>query len=107
DEKSTNQKRLADIEAPDEGRVMHKKDLTIGFLDQHGGLESKRTILEEMKHVFAPVLANEKQVRAIEQKMALESSTDDASFQETLKEYTRLQEAFERQNGYGYRSEIK
>src|SRR5699024_12714760 len=49
----------------------------------------------------------EKQLRAIEQKMALESSTDDASFQETLKEYTRLQEAFERQNGYGYRSGIK
>ena len=52
---------------------MRKKDLTIGFLDQHGGLESKRTIWEEMKHVFAPVLAIEKQLRAIEQKMALES----------------------------------
>ena len=105
--KSTLLKILADIEAPDEGRVMRKKDLTIGFLDQHGGLESKRTIWEEMKHVFAPVLAIEKQLRAIEQKMALKSSTDDAAFQETLKEYTRLQEAFERQNGYGYRSEIK
>ena len=105
--KSTLLKILADIESPDEGRVMRKKDLTIGFLDQHGGLESNRTIWEEMKHIFSPVLAIEEQLRAVEQKMATESSTDKSSFEETLKEYTRLQEAFEQKNGYGYRSEIK
>ena len=105
--KSTLLKILANIEAPDEGRVMRKKDLTIGFLDQHGGLESNRTIWEEMKHIFAPVLEIEKRLRAVEQKMATEDSSDEASFQELLKEYTRLQETFEQQNGYGYRSEIK
>lgn len=105
--KSTLLKILANIEAPDEGRVMRKKDLTIGFLDQHGGLESNRTIWEEMKHIFAPVLEIEKRLRAVEQKMATEDSSNEASFQELLKEYTRLQETFEQQNGYGYRSEIK
>ena len=105
--KSTLLKILADIEAPDEGRVMRKKDLTVGFLDQHGGLESSRTIWEEMQHIFAPVLAIEKQLRQVEQKMATEDSTDEDSFQDLLDEYTRLQEAFEQKNGYGYRSEIK
>src|SRR5699024_12045066 len=94
--KSTLLKILANIEAPDEGRVMRKKDLTIGFLDQHGGLESNRTIWEEMKHIFAPVLEIEKRLRAVEQKMATEDSSDEASFQELLKEYTRLQETFRR-----------
>src|SRR5699024_7554987 len=68
--KSTLLKIIADIEAPDEGRVMQKKDLTVGFLDQHGGLESARTIWEEMQDIFTPVLAIEKQLRMIEQKMA-------------------------------------
>src|SRR5690625_2694120 len=69
--KSTLLKILADIESPDEGRVMRKKDLTIGFLEQHGGLESERTIWEEMLDIFKPVLAIEEQLRKIEQKMAV------------------------------------
>lgn len=105
--KSTLLKIIADIEAPDEGRVMQKKDLTVGFLDQHGGLESARTIWEEMQDIFTPVLAIEKQLRMIEQKMASDAYSDDMAFQDLLKEYTRLQEEFERRNGYGYRSEIK
>jgi len=105
--KSTLLKIIADIEAPDEGRVMRRKDLTIGFLDQHGGLESTRTIWEEMRDIFTPVLAIEKQLRTTEQKMADDVHSDEIAFQELLKEYTRLQEEFERRNGYGYRSEIK
>lgn len=105
--KSTLLKIIADIEAPDEGRVMRRKDLTVGFLDQHGGLESTRTIWEEMRDIFTPVLAIEKQLRTIEQKMADDDHSDEIAFQELLKEYTRLQEEFERRNGYGYRSEIK
>jgi len=105
--KSTLLKILADIESPDEGRVMRKKDLTIGFLEQHGGLESERTIWEEMLDIFKPVLAIEEQLRKIEQKMAVADQQDQPHFQELLKEYNRLQEDFERGNGYGYRSEIK
>lgn len=105
--KSTLLKIIADIEAPDEGRVMRKKNLTVGFLDQHGGLESSRTIWEEMVDIFKPVLIIEKQLRNLEQKMADFDHSDQNAFQEILKEYNYLQEEFERQNGYGYRSEIK
>src|SRR5699024_5696538 len=86
---------------------MQKKDLTVGFLDQHGGLESTRTIWEEMQDIFTPVLAIEKQLRVIEQKMASDAYSDDIAFQDLLKEYTLLQEEFERRNGYGYSSENK
>ena len=105
--KSTLLKILADIESPDEGRVMRKKNLTTGFLDQHGGLESSRTIWEEMVEIFRPVLNIEKQLRQIEIKMADADHSDQNAFQEILNEYNKLQEEFERRNGYGYRSEIK
>ncbi len=100
--KSTLLKIIADIEAPDEGRVIRKKDLTIGFLDQHGGLESKRSIWAEMQEVFKPVLEIEQKMRRLEAKMA-----NDGQDKELLIEYNRLQEAFDRRNGYGYKSEIK
>lgn len=105
--KSTLLKILADIEAPDEGRVMQKKDITIGFLDQHGGLESERTIWDEMLDIFTPVLEIEKKMRTLEEQMATADSSDEHHFDKLLSEYNQLQVAFERGNGYGYESEIK
>ena len=62
--------KFVEIEAPDEGRVMSKKDLTVGFLDQHGGLESDRSIWEEMREIFKPVLIIEKKMRTLENRLA-------------------------------------
>lgn len=105
--KSTLLKILADIETPDDGRVMRKKDLTTGFLDQHGGLESTRTIWEEMLEIFKPVLAIEKKLRTLEHEMGEADPSDLLAFEELMREYNQLQEEFERRNGYGYESEMK
>ena len=105
--KSTLLKILAEIEAPDEGRVMARKDLTIGFLDQHGGLESDFTIWEEMLQVFKHLLVIEKEMRFAEEKMANAKNLDAEAEEALLDDYHRLQERFERQNGYGYESEMK
>lgn len=105
--KSTLLKIIADIETPDEGRIMRKKGLTTGFLDQHGGLNSTNSIWKEMVEIFKPVLQMEKRLREIELEMAEITPSDQAIFSELSKEYTKLQEDFERGNGYGYRSEIK
>lgn len=105
--KSTLLKILADVESPDEGRVMRKKDLTVGFLTQNGGLESERTIWEEMREIFRPVLKIEQQLRELEVEMAEMNQLDDKAYQELLEDYNKLQETFERKNGYGYKSEIK
>lgn len=102
--KSTLLKIIAGIEEPDEGRLIKRKDLTTGFLDQHGGLESDRTIWAEMRTIFEPVLQIEKRLRHLEKEMAAMTSENQASL---LNEYNQLQEEFERQNGYGYKSEIK
>lgn len=105
--KSTLLKILANIEAPDEGRVMPRRDLTIGFLDQHGGLESDHTIWDEMLQVFKHLLVIEKEMRTLEQQMADSKALNTEASKDLLNDYHRLQERFERQNGYGYESEMK
>ena len=105
--KSTLLKIIGDIEAPDEGQVIKKKDLTIGFLDQHGGLESDRSIWDEMLEIFRPLLEIEQRMRDLEQQMANNNQMDEYESESLYKEYNRLQETFDRRNGYGYRSEIK
>ena len=105
--KSTLLKIIGDIEAPDEGQVIKRKDLTIGFLDQHGGLESDRSIWDEMLEIFRPILEIEQRMRDLELKMADSNQMDEYESESLYKEYNRLQETFDRRNGYGYRSEIK
>lgn len=105
--KSTLLKIIGEIEAPDEGQVIKKKDLTIGFLDQHGGLESDRSIWDEMLEIFRPLLEIEQRMRDLEQQMANNNQMDEHESESLYKEYNRLQETFDRRNGYGYRSEIK
>lgn len=41
---------------PDEGRVLKKSGLKLGILEQNGGLESDKTVYDEMRSVFRPVL---------------------------------------------------
>lgn len=106
--KSTLLQIISGREDPDIGRVIKRKDLTIGFLDQHTGLESRRTIWEEMIKIFEPVLQLEKDMRKIEEKLSSASLiADDSIYQQTLKTYDQLQEEFHRRNGYGYESEIR
>ena len=105
--KSTLLKIIGDIEAPDEGQVIKRKDLTIGFLDQHGGLESDRSIWNEMLEIFRPILEIEQRMRDLEVKMADSNQMNEHESESLYKEYNRLQETFDRRNGYGYRSEIK
>ena len=51
--KSTLISMLLGDSEPDEGQIVRKKGLTIGYLAQTTGLDSDRTVFEEMKSVFA------------------------------------------------------
>ena len=50
--KTTLLKLMSGALAPDEGKVLKKSGLKIGYLEQNGGLESARTVYEEMQTVF-------------------------------------------------------
>ncbi|UNM89174.1 ATP-binding cassette domain-containing protein [Vagococcus sp. CY52-2] len=106
--KSTLLKILAGIEEPDTGLVTKTRDLTMGYLDQHTGLESDKTIWEEMLSVFDYVQEMEKNLRQLEKDIADPNIHDDEEkYQQVLKDYDKLQHEFNEMNGYGYESEIK
>ncbi len=106
--KSTLLKILAGIEEPDKGTISKTKDLTMGYLDQHTGLESTKTIWEEMLTVFEPIQRMEQRLRTLENQIADEIiQSDEKKYQQVLIEYDRLQHEFNELNGYGYESEIK
>lgn len=105
--KSTLLKIIAGKEELSEGQIIKSQDLTIGFLDQHTGLHAERTIWEEMMTVFEPIRQMEKEMRELEVQISRQHELDDTNDPQLLNKYHRLQEKFERENGYGYESEIK
>lgn len=106
--KSTLLKILAGIEEADRGSISKTKELTMGYLDQHTGLESSKTIWEEMLTVFEPIQKMEQRLRSLENQIADEKvQVDEKKYQQVLMEYDRLQHEFNELNGYGYESEIK
>ncbi|MGX7024063.1 ABC-F family ATP-binding cassette domain-containing protein [Vagococcus hydrophili] len=106
--KSTLLKILAGIEEADQGSISKTKDLTIGYLDQHTGLESTKTIWEEMLTVFEPIQKMERRLRALEAQISDITVQENAKqYEQVLNEYDRLQHEFNDLNGYGYESEIK
>ena len=87
----------------DDGNVILSKDKTIGYLAQHQDLTCGKTIYEEVKSAKAEIIELENQIRNIETELS--HLTGDA-LEERLAAYHRLTAAFERADGYAYKSEL-
>ncbi|GIO28122.1 ABC-F family ATP-binding cassette domain-containing protein [Ornithinibacillus bavariensis] len=105
--KSTLLKIMANEMTYDTGELIKPKDLTIGYLSQHTGLESGNTIWNEMLEVFQELIQQENRLREMEGKMANLGQLDADESSKLLSEYDRLQHEFESNGGYAYQSEIK
>ncbi len=106
--KSTLLKIIAGELSYDSGQMIKPKDVTIGYLSQHTGLESNLTIWEEMLCVFDDVRETEQKLRFIEQKMADPDNDQlEGAYEKLLSEYDRLQEEFKEIGGYQYESDIR
>ncbi|ALV22686.1 ABC-F family ATP-binding cassette domain-containing protein [Carnobacterium antarcticum] len=106
--KSTLLKMIAEIEQPDAGRIVKSKNITIGYLAQNTGLQSEKTIWDEMLVVFEPVIQIEKNMRAIEVQLGDPGLlADKEAYQKTLERYDQLQHDFRAANGFGYEAEIR
>ncbi|MGB1252299.1 MAG: ABC-F family ATP-binding cassette domain-containing protein [Candidatus Promineifilaceae bacterium] len=90
---------------PVTGDIMVQKGLSLGYLQQEAVLTfrgQQNTIYAEMLTVFADLVANERQQRALEARM----EAGDFSA-ELLQQYGDLQEAYQLGGGYDYSAEIK
>lgn len=106
--KSTLLKIIAGELSYDSGQIIKPKDVTIGYLSQHTGLESNLTIWEEMLCVFDDVREMEQKLRDIEQKMSDPARyQQEGAYEKLLSEYDRLQEDFKEIGGYQYESDIR
>lgn len=106
--KSTLLKIIAGKLSYDSGDVIIPKDVTIGYLAQNTGLESTRSIWDEMLTVFEPLMKMEKELRNLETKMSeQECITNEKTYEKLLKDYDLLSENFKEQGGYKYEADIR
>ncbi|AQS58852.1 ribosomal protection-like ABC-F family protein [Desulforamulus ferrireducens] len=106
--KSTLLKIITGQLAPDAGNIMRSHNLTLGYLAQDSGLESSRTIYEEMLSIFQPLIDLEHQLRKLEEQMGdPRVKADQAELERVMKQYDRLSETFREQGGYSYHSLIR
>ncbi|MBA4538591.1 ABC-F family ATP-binding cassette domain-containing protein [Bacillus aquiflavi] len=103
--KSTLLKIIAGQLSYDSGEIIKPKNVTIGYLAQNTGLESTRSILDEMLSVFEPLIQIEQELRLLENKMThLDKSSE---YEQVLKEYDLLQVQFKERGGYQYEADIR
>ncbi|MBM6618639.1 ABC-F family ATP-binding cassette domain-containing protein [Bacillus suaedaesalsae] len=106
--KSTLLKIIAGIISKDGGEIIKPKDVTIGYLAQHTGLETTLSIWDEMLTVFSHLRSQEKELRNMESQMGdPDLIADTPRYERLLKEYDLSQEQFKQSGGYQYESDIR
>lgn len=106
--KSTLLKIMAGEWSYDEGEIHRAKDVSLGYLSQHTGLESNETIYNEMLTVFESLINEEQALRQMEQKMGdPELINDPTKYQQLLNQYDQRQTDFKLDGGYQYQSDIR
>lgn len=104
--KSTLLKIISGQLSYDSGEIIKPKDLTIGYLAQNTGLESSRSIWDEMLTVFSEFQQMERKMRGMESDMA-DINPASPQFEQIMKEYDHLQTTFKERGGYQYEADIR
>ncbi|QED46380.1 ABC-F family ATP-binding cassette domain-containing protein [Cytobacillus dafuensis] len=106
--KSTLLKIIAGQMSHDSGDIIKPKEVEIGYLAQNTGLESERSIWDEMLTVFDHLQKLEKNLRRLEERMSEpEAMANQEDYDRILKEYDERQVQFKELGGYQYESDIR
>ncbi|MDX5476095.1 MAG: ATP-binding cassette domain-containing protein [Bacillaceae bacterium] len=106
--KSTLLKIISSQLSYDSGEIIKPKDVSIGYLAQDTGLQSDRSIWDEMLSVFSHFKEYEIKMRELETKMADPTYINQVEvYERILKEYDLLQENYKQQGGFQYEADIR
>jgi ATP-binding cassette subfamily F protein 3 len=105
--KSTLLKIMAGELAPDEGEIYRSKDARIGYLAQNSGLNSDKTIWEEMLEVFRDLIDLERELRSLEQEIAEAAGIGGKQYESLLARYSERQERYHERGGYSMEAQIR
>ncbi|MFD0588866.1 ABC-F family ATP-binding cassette domain-containing protein [Paenibacillus sp. GCM10027627] len=105
--KSTLLKIIAGELTPDSGEIHKAKEVRLGYLAQNSGLQSNRSIIEEMRAVFAHLIDAEQELRDLEIKIADPAyHADEKKYADTLDKYAKLSDWFREQGGFEINTRI-
>ena len=107
--KSTFLKILIGELPPDQGEVIRAKNLSLAYLAQsNSGLDSNRTIRQEMLQAFAHLREMEEHLRDIELRMGdAEILADEKKYRQMLLDYDALSADFTNKGGFTYDNDIR
>lgn len=105
--KSTLLKIIAGEISADSGEIHKPKDMRLGYLAQNSGLQSDRTIIEEMRAVFAKLIETENELRELEFKIADPNlHSDEKKYADILERYAARSDWFKEQGGFEINTRI-
>ncbi|WP_145333289.1 ABC-F family ATP-binding cassette domain-containing protein [Paenibacillus xylanexedens] len=106
--KSTLLKIIAGEMSYDRGQIFKSKETTLGYLAQNSGLQSNRSIWEEMMHVFAHLTQTEAELRQMEHDIADPAfMEDEKQYADLLERYARRSDWFKDHGGYEMETRIR
>ncbi|SOC43574.1 ABC-F family ATP-binding cassette domain-containing protein [Ureibacillus acetophenoni] len=106
--KSTLLKIIAGQMSYDSGEIIIPKDIQLGYLEQHAGLNSNLTIWDEMMTIFTGLKSQEQKLRELETKMADPTVYENQElYQKIMGEYDQLQHDFKDAGGYQYEADTR
>ena len=101
--KSTLFKILTDEITPDGGELFKSKELNIGYMQQHAGLNTEKTLWAELMTVYRPLTDIENKLSAIENKI----TNGIGDLDRLTQEQHRLNEEYEKLGGFVYKNIAK
>ncbi|WP_334073634.1 MULTISPECIES: ABC-F family ATP-binding cassette domain-containing protein [Paenibacillus] len=106
--KSTLLQILAGELTPDGGQIFKAKETRVGYLAQNSGLQSDRTIWEEMLAVFSDLTETEQELRQMEIQIADPAADhEDKAYKELLSRYAAKSDWFKDHGGYEIETRIR
>ena len=97
--KTTLLKMLAGLEEPDSGDIVTPATLTIGYLPQDGLNHTGRTVFEEARSAYQPLLDAQTEMEQIEHRLA-DPTVPESEHEVMLGRYSDLQDRFRLGDGY-------